>query len=70
MAQQPQESKQWPFLLALPIIALLCALHFTVCSLLTIFVHPPRHRYKVYEYYSRWGWGKRPEADIGLGEGK
>jgi hypothetical protein len=56
----------WWYLLALPAIIILCTLHFLLCSFLTIFVHPPRKRYKIYEYYARWGWGARPEVEIGL----
>tara|TARA_Y100000034_G_scaffold8165_1_gene8909 strand:+ start:703 stop:930 length:228 start_codon:yes stop_codon:yes gene_type:complete len=47
------------YMFALPCIIILCAFHFLVCALLMVFVHPERKRYKVYEYYSRWGWGRR-----------
>jgi hypothetical protein len=50
----------WWYVLALPAIIILCTLHFLICSVLTIFVHPPRKRYRFYEYYARWGWGNRP----------
>jgi hypothetical protein len=53
----------WWYLLALPCICLLCVFHFTLCSILTILVHPPRKRYRFYEYYARWGWGDRPGFD-------
>ena len=49
----------WWYLLALPLICLLCMFHFSVCTILTIFVYPKARRYKIYEYYSPWGWGKR-----------
>lgn len=49
----------WWFLFALPLICLLCTLHFVVCSVLTVCVHPENRRYKFYEYYAPWGWGKR-----------
>jgi hypothetical protein len=49
----------WWYLLAFPMICFFCTLHFLGCSLLTIFVHPESRRYKIYEYYAPWGWGKR-----------
>ena len=49
----------WWYLFALPMIWIGCAFHFTLCSLLTIFVHPYCRRMKIYEYYSPWGWGQR-----------
>ena len=52
----------WWWLLAFPAITILCVLHFTICAMLTIFVHPERNRYKFYEYYSPWGWGKRTDC--------
>lgn len=47
------------YLFALPLIVIFATLHCVFCSLLTIFVHPARYRYKIYEYYAPWGWGKR-----------
>jgi hypothetical protein len=44
---------------------LLIGFHFTVCTVLTIIVHPERKRYKYYEYYQPWGWGKQKDCPHG-----
>jgi len=51
----------WLRVAVFPLLVGLVALHFSVCSALTILVHPERKRYKFYEYYSPWGWGKRKD---------
>ena len=49
----------WWWLLAFPVVMAFCMFHFMLCVTLTVFVHPESKRYKFYEYYSPWGWGKR-----------
>jgi hypothetical protein len=49
----------WVGIIALPVICFLVSLHLLVCILLAICVHPEQKRYKCYEYYAPWGWGKR-----------
>lgn len=43
-----------------PVILLFCTLHLLVCLTLMLVVRSESKRYKFYEYYTRWGWGSRP----------
>ena len=52
----------WQKIVAYPASFLFPALHFSVCVVLTVFVHPERARYRYYEYYAPWGW--RPRTDM------
>ena len=55
----------WQRVVMAPLRVAFCGLHLSVCTALTIFVHPERNRYKYYEYYSPWGWGKRKDCPYG-----
>lgn len=56
------EPSPWMKVLTFPLWISLISFHFSVCSVLTVFVHPEMKRYKYYEYYSPWGWGKRKDC--------
>lgn len=49
----------WKTIVVFPLWVALISFHFSVCTALTIFVHPASKRCKYYEYYQRWGWGER-----------
>jgi len=48
-------------LFRVPLVCLICAFYFVFCVLLMVFVHPEHRRLDHYEYYYRWGWGRKPK---------
>lgn len=60
-ALEENQQPLWLRIVVVPLWFSLIALHFMVCTALTVFVHPERKRYKYYEYYAPWGWGERKD---------
>jgi len=60
-AMNPTPWRRFLIVLTVPFVWALYILHFFVCVILMILIHPEYRCYNYYEYYSRWGWGRRPE---------